>query len=873
MNNKIKELEIDEKVNDDKQNKSSLTYTLTPEIKENNKHLDDKLTEYIKSNQVKNIAISGIYGSGKTSFWLSYVNNNKKIIKPKEIITVALGKYHKDEVISNKKYNNLDSQDGKNFNNRLEKQILNQIASQIKNKRIPLSKYSSLQNKPWYWKLALFIFSLLTFVTNLSLIFKSNITSYFNISEKNIWWVFVSLYIIIFLLFYYIFIFSNYFKVKLFKFENLEIEKNNESIFGELSLLDKEINEIVYMLVSSKAKVVVFEDLDRYDDITIFEKLKEINFIVNNKTKRTIKFIYMIKDGLFESSEDKTKFFDAIIPIIPLSDNNNSESYIKELLADNYEDICSKVVWKISLYLNDLRVIKNIVNEYICYKEQISIEDLKLSNDKLFAIIVLKNLFPREFDEFLKNKGVIIELLNEKNTNVQSLEKEKYKDKLIKFVTFLINEELLDNSYYFYTVAFEKGVLTAKDTLFIKNILENNENDHTLKLDNRAQIVSRLDDFYFERKAVLNEDIFWECMQSDLIFDRRCLNKCLRKECSSIHKLDYSNKLKKMLNIEFEWYPFILHMFLKFSKNEFSIVVRRLVSLDLIWDLLERIDNFAKINNNKNACTILSKIIGFTYSNLYYKKETEIFWRKVSNIIVCNPTVLEYIQKSFLDDFIKEMHSKNLKFIKNCKHYHFEQEDLLKILDERELLTITVDNLYWLYDAMHGDEEVIYYGRFLNQLLKSKMSAKTKEYIKKDSFLEEYINWGSDEVKFENDESILIKIINSNITKESKIKYVSNNKTKLSDVSKIDNIVENEYLINIMLNKRIIRPTIFNINTLLDRLNYISKEIIEWLNKEINSENYSEIISHLEPKWINDIRHSNITSEKIIDWIKELENK
>ena len=48
-------------------------------------------------------------------------------------------------------------------------------------------------------------------------------------------------------------------------------------------------------------------------------------------------------------------------------------------------------------------------------------------------------------------------------------------------------------------------------------------------------------------------------------------------------------------------------------------------------------------------------------------------------------------------------------------------------------------------------EEPVYYERFLNQLLRSKMSAKTKEYIKQDSFLEEYINSGTDEEKFEND--------------------------------------------------------------------------------------------------------------------------
>ncbi|WP_334199285.1 hypothetical protein [Mesomycoplasma hyorhinis] len=49
--------------------------------------------------------------------------------------------------------------------------------------------------------------------------------------------------------------------------------------------MDKNIKEFAYILINSKANVVVFEDLYRFDNINILIKLIELNFIVNLQTK------------------------------------------------------------------------------------------------------------------------------------------------------------------------------------------------------------------------------------------------------------------------------------------------------------------------------------------------------------------------------------------------------------------------------------------------------------------------------------------------------------------------------------------------------------------------------------------------------------
>ncbi|MCJ0581660.1 hypothetical protein MMJ59_12355, partial [Enterococcus cecorum] len=157
--------------------------------------------------------------------------------------------------------------------------------------------------------------------------------------------------------------------------------------------------------------MIVFEDLDRYGNIDIFTKLRELNFLLNsfvstNGNKRIIKFVYMLKDGLF-FSKNRTKFFDFIIPIVPVVDSKTSESELKNLLLGISKAPDNKVLSNISLYVDDMRLLKNIVNEFIVYSNIIPLEPLELDKNKLFALITLKNIFPNEFDLLQEDKGYI----------------------------------------------------------------------------------------------------------------------------------------------------------------------------------------------------------------------------------------------------------------------------------------------------------------------------------------------------------------------------------------------------------------------------------------------------------------------------------
>lgn len=210
----------------------------------------------------------------------------------------------------------------------------------------------------------------------------------------------------------------NFYRKNKIKFSKLTY-KGTEAEFTETNndetILERDMKEIVYLLSSSNTRTVVFEDLDRYDNVDIFIKLKELNFLLNvyNEVnrKRIVKFIYLVKDDLFDS-KDRTKFFDFIIPILPVVNSNSSLDILLDL-TDNLENKPETFLLRnLSLYLNDMRVIRNIVNEYKIFCNLLPMNTIGLNANKLFAIITLKNVFPKEFQLLLENNGFIREIIN-----------------------------------------------------------------------------------------------------------------------------------------------------------------------------------------------------------------------------------------------------------------------------------------------------------------------------------------------------------------------------------------------------------------------------------------------------------------------------
>ncbi|MFR9276172.1 hypothetical protein [Finegoldia magna] len=428
--------------------------------------IEKALNQAYDDNDIKNIAITGIYGSGKSSILKTYYSTN---LKKSELINVSIADFdsyldqnskkndnHKDNKEDEDNSSNDLSTNYLNNSNRIksaEKQIINQILYQIPSNKIPLSKFK-VKNKRKIRDISFFSTCLILVILGILMSLKiefiysyfykllafSNLNNVNNIKPK----FFIDSFIIFSILFPLISLsiwLGRRVSIKLNKFnfkgaESELIENDNTNI------LDQEARELVYLIWSSGVKTVIFEDLDRFNDISIFVRLREINSLINFKSEETVRFIYVIRDDLFES-KDRVKFFDLIIPVIPSMTSKNSKGKILDIFGD-IEDkfsISKKVLLGLSLYIDDMRLLYSIRNEYEIYSKSI---DIDKNADEIFSLIVLKNIFPKEYEELERDRGYLYEILNKreslntiykKSLQTKIKEKEELKKLIVKRVS------------------------------------------------------------------------------------------------------------------------------------------------------------------------------------------------------------------------------------------------------------------------------------------------------------------------------------------------------------------------------------------------------------------------------------------------------
>ncbi|GAA0386899.1 hypothetical protein GCM10008969_04740 [Pseudomonas veronii subsp. inensis] len=209
--------------------------------------------------------------------------------------------------------------------------------------------------------------------------------------------------------------------LSLFSIDGFTIKGGKLETTHHGSVLHKNVDEIIYCFERSKIDIVVIEDLDRFGIHDVFTRLREINFIIKQspQIKRPVYFIYALRDELFAVGE-KTKFFDLIIPIIPVINSENSrEKMLKMLRQRQFNGAALDVglndtlVETVCYFIDDMRLIKNIVNEFDMFSSILGGgSGLRLDPNKLFAIIAIRNLHPAEYADLVKRRGAIYETIH-----------------------------------------------------------------------------------------------------------------------------------------------------------------------------------------------------------------------------------------------------------------------------------------------------------------------------------------------------------------------------------------------------------------------------------------------------------------------------
>lgn len=394
----------------------------------------------IRDKNVFNIAITGKYGAGKTSTIKTYENLHLEY----QYLNISLASF-KDN--------------GQDNNTSIERSILQQLFYSIDSKKIPFSRFKKIKSisvKEICYKCLIFLLIIVSLFLSIYLlknpqfinfeVFKGNakniITNYFSTFKQGLSVIILCLLFLtssIFCLYYLfkkIILLLELSNIK-FKNENIEVHVTPNEVNVD-SIFNKYLDEIIYFFEETNYDIVVIEDLDRFQKSNeVFIKLRELNKLINNceTINKKIKFIYCIKDEIFANKE-RTKFFDFIIPIIPVINFSNSRQKLLDKLEDNSikSIVGNQFVRNITLYIDDMRILNNIINEFNIYRKNLEIENLTMEN--LFSVIVYKNMYPKEFAELQEGKGAICNIFNTKAERINKYckqlkeEKNKYQEEI-----------------------------------------------------------------------------------------------------------------------------------------------------------------------------------------------------------------------------------------------------------------------------------------------------------------------------------------------------------------------------------------------------------------------------------------------------------
>ncbi|EAF4169254.1 hypothetical protein CW378_14250, partial [Listeria monocytogenes] len=371
--------------------KEALDYCFTPE------------------NNINNIGVIGDYGTGKSTIIGTYVKNEVNEEKY-DVINVSLLTLEDNSTDSLVLLKNIIKQIVQNPKKKLRYNIVKFREDQLNAKSIGVILSSILM-------MILIFFADSNFIMQVPWL--NNILSWGIPIEIFRTLKYFSLIIIVIFLIIYLYprLFSG-FKIKKFNFTsafNAELSNSTETIANEEF---DYLEYLIYLLErKKKSLVLIIEDIDRHENLKIFQQLREVNNLLNGKNdKVSYKFIYAVGNTLFSehSKKDKvnirevyqsnfksnvTKFFDFVVNVTPVMDNQNSYEFIKEnfpqILSD--DSVADEDLFMVSQYIDSPRVLIDVVNDYQIMKDM-HVDKTEFNDLKLLYFAILKSKFYNFYD-------------------------------------------------------------------------------------------------------------------------------------------------------------------------------------------------------------------------------------------------------------------------------------------------------------------------------------------------------------------------------------------------------------------------------------------------------------------------------------------
>lgn len=403
-----------------------------------------KLEAALSDKNITNVAITSSYDTGKTSFLKSFFKEEYK--KNKSFFKRRSSKERYKFVTIptfSEKESNINEEN-------LEKNVINQLLFSEDQKDFPDSRIDRIRAYSIWWIIS--IWAILWILGGLIFSLTPIASTFWNDGawRKRI---ILGMVLIISLWLIYHIVHNSYRLSWNAKASLGPVELSGADNKGNIKQSDQNLfilygDEIKYYFLKSKVEFVIFEDMDRFNNIDIFQKLRELNKNINEsellrKKKKKVVFIYTLSDAIFKdeneqennpndeedkkdkglinenkAAESKAKFFDYVISLMPFNNLNSSEQVFKDEIR-NYPEveklhISERILLGINFYISDRREIACIAADMDTYLRNLNRiqgkleSDLKLESNfgnKLFAAMIYKNVYPQDFDNLSKGKS------------------------------------------------------------------------------------------------------------------------------------------------------------------------------------------------------------------------------------------------------------------------------------------------------------------------------------------------------------------------------------------------------------------------------------------------------------------------------------
>ncbi|MET4225577.1 YobI family P-loop NTPase [Oerskovia enterophila] len=391
----------------------------------------DLLERALDAKDVRNIALTGAYGTGKSSVLEHLDTTRQTRVVKLSLSTIAPEAHDRDDSTGGG-----EAGDGHSRTNQIQKEIVKQLLYRLPPKDVPHSRFrrATALNKDRDLKIAAVVGGV-AFVVLFGL---GLLQPWVEQLLPAVWRQVIAYVLLLGLAMVAAWAVLRVVRARPTLSASVQtgaatvtLSKQSDSYFDEY------LDEIVYFFQASGRDIVVIEDIDRFEDVQVFDTLRALNGLLNSSEQiaRRIVFVYAIRDSVFEqigakarsrgeapSSEgsdrakatlkraSRTKFFDVIIPVVPFVSADNARDVMTEVMASPDFEINPALIRLAARHVADMRMIRNIRNEFEVYRNRLVLPDDRIpgiDDDLVFAIVLYKNTHLADFEKIRHRESAL----------------------------------------------------------------------------------------------------------------------------------------------------------------------------------------------------------------------------------------------------------------------------------------------------------------------------------------------------------------------------------------------------------------------------------------------------------------------------------